>query len=316
MQRGALLVMLADYVPRLSFSMAHPLASKHHWWPKGVSRYWKNDEGIVHWLKPDGEVISSDPANFAAIGGGHSVRLGNDPGEDTPWDFTFEPEFDRPDSAFPHVIEWLQSLDRPPLIEAGLRDRYIPIEAASEQIDQLLECVISLAVRSPMTRALAVATAEHLRGSIKVKEKNNLISMNLRGTQRNHARNIPYIGKVAIIYSPNREFIFGDGFYSTLAPGSYNLGSLSIICPITPRIAVVIHKPSQYRTRPRLSAITFADQETDGLNSVTQIYACNAVFYREEKPTPSEYFVLRRHQVLDWPNAICAFLRQLPGVQS
>src|SRR3546814_14908810 len=89
-------------------------------------------------------------------------------------------------------------------------------------------------------------------------------------------------GKATAILSPNREFIFGDGFYHNLTSPSRPQNSPEILAPLTPRLAVLYARPMQYTTEPRLSTLVIGVDETETLNHVVQIYARVNIFYRSE----------------------------------
>jgi hypothetical protein len=44
---------------------------KHHWWPRSLSRYWANDEGLLHRIDTNGLDICSRPEQFGQISNGH-----------------------------------------------------------------------------------------------------------------------------------------------------------------------------------------------------------------------------------------------------
>jgi hypothetical protein len=98
---------LADRIRgQLEGQMVKLKSEKHHWWPKCVSQFWAAADGKTGWAKPDGSIIRVPPAKLAMIGNGHHVKL--DPnGGSTPWDSSFEADFDKADNAFPRVISWI-----------------------------------------------------------------------------------------------------------------------------------------------------------------------------------------------------------------
>ncbi|WP_447414900.1 hypothetical protein, partial [Clostridium perfringens] len=103
----------------------------------------------------------------------------------SPWDQNYEAEFQAADDAFPRVIEWLDGLERAgPPFEIPRQERILPQQITDEQFLDLLQCVVSLAVRSPMHRERSVSLAEHLRGPLPERERNNLIGANMRNAQR------------------------------------------------------------------------------------------------------------------------------------
>src|ERR1039458_717225 len=89
----------------------------HHWWPQAVSRLWMNADGVVHQLFPDGRVVKqTNTKKFGHIKNAHLIKLHDDPAIPTVWDESFEGQFSKIDTAFPSIVEWLQTLpfdDRP-----------------------------------------------------------------------------------------------------------------------------------------------------------------------------------------------------------
>lgn len=77
----------------------------------------------------------------------------------------------------------------------------------------MVESLASLAIRSPMTREAAVSIAERLRGPLPERERNTLITANLRDMHRRAKQAVSERGKATAIFSPHREFVFGDGFW-------------------------------------------------------------------------------------------------------
>ena len=289
-------------------------SERHHWWPECVSSHWKNEQGCVHWLSPDGTEKVLPPKNCGLIGNGHHVKLGA-PGEATVWDHSFEAEFQLADSNFPVVVEWLKSIEFSDRRGAPISERFTPLQVPEEMLGHLVEGIVSLAVRSPQTRETGVALAEQLRGALPEAERNVLIGSNLRGTQESVVRNIGTYGKFAIIYSPDREFIFGDGFFHTLIAGRNPPMSPYILAPILPRISLLYARPNSYGVEPKVSTVVFDAEEATGLNDAVQVYARRSIFYRSEAPVIRDEFKAGRHLRYTHPNhPIEQIVRSLPGV--
>lgn len=291
-------------------------SERHHWWPVCLSEHWKNANGIVHWLLPDGSVRTAPPKNFGVIGNGHLIKLANRRGETSPWDENFEQEYALADTNFPRLIDWLRGLSRKQVENAPTRaDRFLSQPASDEQISLLVECLVSLAVRSPMNRAAAVGLAEKLRGPIPEPERSALIGSNMRRAHGRAVKSIGTRGKYVVLFSPEREFIFGDGFFHNITtPGNAPL-SPQVLAPLTPEISVLIAVPMQYSPEPRLTTIVVSREEADVLNRTVQVYAGDALFYRDERPELTEEFSLGKHCSYSHPgNPIATFIHSIPGV--
>lgn len=297
--------------------MAKLKSERHHWWPECVSKYWADAQGGVHWLLPSGETRRSAPKNFGLIGNGHMIKLGDDPAEGTVWDSSFEAEFQTADDNFRKIIDWLDTLDRcdPPL-ERPIRDRLVVNEASDELFAKMIECLISLAARSPMYRERGVALAESLRGPLPERERNALIGANIQRALRTAVRNIGGRGKAMVIFSPDREFIFGDGFFQNLTVQGEHWHYPKLLVPLTPWISVLFARPTGYRTDPRLVTLVLTPSEVDELNFVVQVYSRDMVFYRSERPVISEEFERATHLVFtDDRNPADSLIYEIPGVQ-
>jgi len=270
----------------------------------------------VHWLKPDGETKRIPPAQLGAIGNGHTIKLGH-PGETSPWDQSFEAEFDRADSAFPKVIEWLQEVaEKARLLPGPLTGQFEPHDCSDALLTTLSECVVSLAVRSPMNRAGAVSTALHFRNAIPAHEQNAITGMNMRATQRQAADALGARGKFVVIHSPESELIYGDGFFHNVLSPMNGHFMPRIVAPITPRIAVAIFRPTAYRTDPKLMKLAIRRAEAKTLNDAVQVYAYNHVFYRAEQPTIIDDYKSAAHRMYSGDNPMLRLLKAIPGTQN
>lgn len=295
--------------------MGKAKSERHHWWPECVSRNWADDAGGVHWLMPDGSERRARPDAFGVIGNGHYIKLASTAGETTPWDQNFEDEFQKADNQFPAVIEWLEGLDYRSANGGDRRGRFVAQPAADEQFLEMVESLTSLAIRSPMTRNSAVSLAEHFRGPLPERERNSLIAANLRDIHRRAMQAVSGRGKATAIYSPDREFIFGDGFYHNFTGGGMAPSSPRILAPLTPRLAVLYAIPTQYRLEPRLSTIIVEAEETERLNHAVQVYARDAIFYRTDRPEVTDDFRAAKHlRYASSRNVVETMVHSMPGV--
>ncbi|RYG89023.1 MAG: hypothetical protein EON59_02405 [Alphaproteobacteria bacterium] len=268
----------------------------------------------MHWLLPDGTERRARPDAFGVIGNGHFIKLGKAPGDVTPWDQNFEGEFQAADDQFPNVISWLEGLEYEARFSQPGRDRFLPQPATDDQFVRMVQSLTSLAIRSPMTRAAAVSLAEHLRGPLPERERNSLIAANLRDMHR-AAMRASERGKAAAILSPDREFIFGDGFYHNLTAVGVAASSPRILAPLTPRIAVLYAIPTSYTVEPRFSTLVIDADEAENLNQVVQIYSKDALFYRTQKPRLTEDFQAAQHKRLSSSrNVVETIIHDMPGV--
>lgn len=296
--------------------MAKLKSERHHWWPECISKLWVDDEGFVSQMMPDGKIQRLKPKNVGVIGNGHHIRLGSDATEESPWDETFEPVFNKPDSTFPALIAWLETLERcDPPFEREVTGRLFRQVSSDEQFQTLIECVVSLAVRSPRSRNRAVSLAERFRGPLPERERNSLIGLNIRSAQRDAVREIAGRGKAMVLFSPEREFIYGDGLYDNMPVPVQHWYGPRMLVPLTPSMAVLFARPMQYTPEPRLMTLVLAPTETAALNHAVQIYSRQFLFFRDEQPVLDEAFTQGRHLVFaDHRNPVEPLIHAMPGV--
>ncbi len=266
-----------------------------------MSRHWAADDGMTGWLKPDGSLIRVPPARLGVIGNGHHIKLGNDD-QSSPWDQSFERVFDRADGAFPDLISWLESLERSPVRGVKeLRDRFVVQPCTDDELCRMSECAVSLAVRGPMNREAAVALAEHIRGPIKTSEREALIGLNMRNSQRVVADSIGSRGKFVAIYSKTKEFVFGDGFFHNVRNAQMAPHSPKILVPLTPHISILVCRPTSYMTEPRLCTLVLEDHEV-GVDPISRTPYCS---HRRSPKCPNRTppsRPIRRNFVNKWLN--------------
>lgn len=249
------------------------------------------------------------------IGNGHHIKLSQNSADSSPWDMSFEREFDVADSNFPHLIDWLSTLTRQELFGFKLQDRFLPQSCTDNQLKIFTECVVSLAVRSPKNREASVSVAEYLRGELPASERNTLIGLNMRQSQRVIADSIGERAKFSVLFSAGKEFIYGDGFFNNVTAVGNPPYSPQIVAPITPLMAAIISRPTSFTVEPRLSTIILSDNEVEACNHAVQVYSKAALFYRSERPTLIEAFTSGEHLIYEHPdNPMDNLIRAIPGI--
>jgi hypothetical protein len=236
--------------------------------------------------------------------------------ESTPWDQSFERVFDKADTNFPALIRWLEGLERRPVRDVEeLRQRFLPQPCTDEMLMLMTECAVSLAVRGPMNREACVSLAEQLRGPIPSSERNALVGMNMRNSQRVVADSIGAHGKFVAVYSQNKEFVFGDGFFHTVRNAQMAPNSPKIFVPITPNLCILVCRPSRFMVEPRLTTLVLDDHEVDLCNLTVQVYSKNAIYFRSQQPVLDEAFRCAEHRCYaDADNPVDSLIRSIPGV--
>ena len=201
------------------------------------------------------------------------------------------------------------------MLDRDLRDRYVAQSCTDDQLKILTECVVSLAIRSPKYREAAVSVAEHLRGEIPLPERNALIGMNMRQSQRMISDSIGGSAKFSVLYTSGKEFIYGDGLFNNVTGAGNPPHSPKIIAPITPMMSVIISRPTSFKVEPRLSTIVLSDDEVEACNRAVQVYSKRALFYRSERPILTDAFISDKHLTYDHPdNPMDTLIRSIPGI--
>jgi hypothetical protein len=293
-------------------AMVQLKSERHHWWPKCVSKLWAAADGTAGWVRPDGSIRRVPPSRLGMIGNGHHIKL--DPGGgSTPWDASFEDEFDRADTHFPRVISWLDSLQRFQ-VAGTIQDRYQSQTADDDLLVALTECVVSLAVRSPRNREASVAVAESLQGPLSEFDRNSVMGLNMRRSQRLVSDSIKSNGKFAAVFTSTREFIFGDGFFHNVTAPSIAPYHPQIVAPITPNLTVIVTRPMRYRSEPRLFTMVLSSEEVDIFNEAVQVYSRRSLFFRNDRPHIHDSFKRGDHmEYAPGGNPLSPFIQGLPG---
>lgn len=295
--------------------MAGTKSKRHHRWPVCLSQQWAGDDRGVTWIKPDGTETRGRPSNFGAIGNGHFIKIGRTPDEATPWDQNCEEQFQSADTHLPKLVTTLEALTFEDRSGLPLRERFVRSALSDEAFDCLIEALVALAVRSPMNREAAVTLAEQLRGPLPERERNSLIALNMRYMYKCTVKALRGRGKIAIIQSPYRELIFGDGFYHNLSPGAVPTTRARILVPLTPRLAALYAAPPRYAPGPRVSTLVVGPNEAVALNDAIQIYARDMLFFRSERPEIRADFVAAEHRrYASSRNPVEQIVHSMPGV--
>ena len=269
----------------------------HHWWPKGVSQFWKDPGGMVHRLSPNGEDKPIPPKSLGGIGNGHTIKIRDTPHDFSGWDMSFEDEFQRADDRFPFLIPWLKGLETDRHEWVDHEGLFAGHAVADDEFSTLVESIVSLAVRSPMTREAAVSLAEERSGPLSQNQRMSIIGFNLRGTHKDLTKSFGAKGKCVVVFSPFREFIFGDGFFHNIRSPAVAHNSPKIFVPLTPNLAVLYVNPPRYRTEPKLMSYIATGREVDEFNQAIQVYARSEIYYRQEKPKIYRQFEGGKHLV-------------------
>lgn len=261
--------------------------SNHHWWPKSLSQFWKGKNGLIHMFSPDGEIKTVSPAQVALIRNGHNIKLSDLPGEETAFDCSFESVFDKSDINFPMVVNELLKLI---LKHGGGRRKLTISEDFSDDFFCLLvECAVSLAVRSPRYREKIKSTVERYRGPLTNIENKKYIALNMKDKHESIVQEIAKSAAVCVLYDPKGRFIFGDGFYQNIPVITTPLTTIKLVVPFTPEITVIVHSGNS-RKYLNTNVININFRELELCNSTIQVYSNNVIFSKYSDLTVDDYF--------------------------
>jgi hypothetical protein len=266
----------------------------HHWWPRTLADHWAAADGMVSVIRPDGTVHRAPPGAFGAITNAHHIKIGG------PWDSTFEPIFNEPDSEMAAFVQWLGTIEASlaspdqPMVE-----RILPQPLPDARAAQIARVTASLLARSPYIRASIKQTTEYYRSRFGLADPTadkTLIAANQRGLYGAYCKRMMH-GRWAILFSDAREFVTGDGFLHNFPASQDALNSgLKLVLPILPTATIVYMSPMQYPMDPCLVTLRLSNEEVEYLNATIQVYSSDFLFFRDEEPKLSEDFKCGEHR--------------------
>jgi|GEM_PF-2556254 len=291
----------------------HVDTTTDHWWPKGLQRLWVNQEGYVSRIKPSGEVDKKSLSNKRSAGfahkiGGHKMTFGT-----SPWNHTFEPDFDEVDNNGPPILkriaEKLHGEDR----------ELFSLLSEPDITEALVRLCFSLLIRSPAFRY----RYSHADESFGLGYDEETGKTNISHFWR-HAKDIDLTqcnsGKLLLLQSKKGEFYFGDGLYDTIftrplgwrSQGSQHVADLTgeALVPLLPNLCAYL-----YFERDGLGATTHLTQVRAGsvaaVNDLTQIYSKEQLFFRTLPPALTEEYRRNEYRaVLQKPVTLITALRE------
>lgn len=271
-------------------------SEQHHWWPRTLADHWAAANGMVSAIRSNGTVHRAPPGKFGAINNAHHIKLGG------PFDSTFEPIFNEPDNEMAAFVQWLGTLEASlASADQPMVERIMPQPLPDERVAQIARVTSSLLARSPRIRASIKRTTEDFRcrfGLADPTADKTLVAANQRWLYDAYRKRMMH-GRWAILFSEEREFIAGDGFLHNFPASQDALNpGLKLVLPILPTATIAYMSPMQYPTEPRLVTLRLSAEEVERLNAITQVYACDFLFYRDDKPRLSEAFKSGKHQQL------------------
>lgn len=291
--------------------MRKPLKSAlHHWWPKSVSQFWAEVDGMTNRLSWNDQIVHAPPAQFGGMTNAHHIKLSD---THSPWDSSFESKFDAADTKFPSVIDWLLNAHiNINVSNETISERLEPQISTEKMLENIAECIASLIVRSPRFRNQIRITTEYYRkrmGLVDFKANDPLIGANMRQCPEMFSNAIKKGGKYVILHSGACEFIFGDGFLHNFSdPVTPPVAPICLV-PLVPTISMLYIKPISYRTDPRIMKMSLLPDEVEFLNQTVQVYSRDYVFFRSKRPRTVPEFSQR--EFLEYERHSCPWLDTL-----
>lgn len=290
--------------------MASGQSRDHHWWPVALQSYWTDRDGYLSWTDSAGVVEKKKPKNrkIALRAHGHTIHKGS------VWELNFEGEFGDIDNKVHMLIEVLQGL-KP--LGAKFQDIWAIIllvvnknRSASDfakfyKIEpkihsSLLLLILSILIRSPKSRNLFERYSEllGLPSNESVGKANMQQAYSSAKKLCASARCEKYF--FVVLHSQFKKFNFGDGSLDLITSSlSSNWATGKTLIPLTPKICVYAYAPSVMPRNVNCAVIAAPAWMVDRINSITQIYSRDRVFFLGKKPTLEPSFTRKEFLVHD-----------------
>jgi hypothetical protein len=250
---------------------------------------------MVSVLRPNGVIHRAPAGAFGAITNAHHMKRGG------PWDSTFEPIFNRPDGEVTDFVAWLFTLEASYTeVDRPMLERITAQPLPDDRRQQIARIAASLLARSPGIRHQIKLTTEYFRGRFGLEyptADKSLIAANQQSLYDAYRKHMERGGRWAILFSDAMEFVAGDGFLHNFPASPDGLGSgRKLVLPILPTATIIYMAPvGGHPTDPRLVTLRLSKPEVATLNNISQVYACEFLFFRSEPPLPTEAFQSGEH---------------------
>lgn len=267
---------------------------RHHWFPKALAKAaWVGADGMVARTNSRGQTKRWHPSGAGYTRDAHNILFKGG----SPWNSTFEPDFDKADNAFPGVVAWLRKIRDTHSDDA----RHRGVRLAIPERETLAECLASLIVRSPRLRYLSEKHTAEIQARFGFREPRNvdlIAGSNLQRLQKPFARDIRTGGKFGFLIAGEGTFVFGDGLMSNINPSPDREFNAMAMVALTPKIAVLWFNPASYPSLPEGVSLRLTGAEVLRFNEIVQIYSRDSLFHVGDPPELHEAFRDRQHYIV------------------
>ena len=299
-----------------STSVAGPQSANHHWWPRGLSKFWIGMDGKVGCVRRDGgdfKVIRTQHQNFGGKRDGHSHIFGENR-HDSPWNRSDEHVFDGVDNNMGMLVEHLEKIALQ--TQNAKLAKWNPIHSNPVLRDELAPAMLSLCLRNPHSRYLASSMGRNLVGYERGSQIDRNVSLsNILASFHANAKHLRGSGRFGIFFARESEFIYGDGFFHNVHISGDFFGNISMLVPMTPKIAVGYRLPSRYMTEPMFCVMNVGADIVTSFNNLVQIYSETELFFSNIEPQLIPEFERGEFlRIQAQHNPALHWLNQLPGL--
>lgn len=303
--------------PDGSTEIVGPQGANHHWWPGGLSKFWEGEDGAVGCVRRvDGgfKVFRTMHRKLGGQRDGHSNIFGEHR-DASPWNQSEEHVFDDVDNSMGEIVERLQAMALQATDTANME--WHPTSDEPMLRNALAPALVSLCLRNPHSRFLASSMGRRMMGYERgSREDKNVSLSNILAGFRAYSKHLNGKGRFGVFVAQNGEFIYGDGCFHNVPARSDIFPDISMLVPITPKIAVGYRLPSSYMTDPMFCVMNVDVGTVVSFNDLVQIYSEAELFFSNIEPELSSHFKTGEFQrIQPQHNTGLYWLNHLPGLR-
>jgi len=302
--------------PDGSTAVIGPKSANHHWWPRGLSKFWRGTDGNVGCVRRDVKgfrTFRTQHKNYGGQRDGHSHLYGENR-HDSPWNRSEEHIFDSVDNSMGQLVNRLKKMT----LQVAERSRaeWHPTTNDTVLRDALAPALLSLCLRNPHSRCLASSMGRKMMGYERGSQVDKNVSLsNILASFNANEKQLRGRGRFGIFVARESEFIYGDGCFHNVHISGDFVGNISMLVPMTPKIAVGYRLPSRYMTEPMFCVMNVGPDIVTSFNNLVQIYSETELFFSNIKPKLIPEFERGEFlRIQNEHNPALHWLNQLPGL--